>query len=64
MIVHTNNGEVFQVCQTDEGEQIWNEDATEFLVEGDFIEVSDGIIDCIKGDESIFSRGIKAGECK
>lgn len=62
MIVHTNDGQIFQVCQTDSGEQIWDQDASVLLAEGDFVQVKNGIIDCIKEDESIFNAGIKAGE--
>lgn len=62
MIVRTNDGEVFQVCQTDQGEQVWNEDATELLAKGDFVQVEGGVITCIEGADSVFSHGIEAEE--
>ena len=62
MIVHTKDGKIFQVCQTDQGEQVWNEYATKLLAEGDFVQVKGGVIYCIVGARSVFSHGIEAGE--
>ena len=60
MFVITSDGKTFQVCQTDEGEEIWNEDVTELLAKGDFVQVVNGVITCIERADSVFSHGTEA----